>query len=98
MLFGPSLLRLKAILDLNESQLPVAVHGVLGVVHAPSVTNQWPMRGPRNRAVLIGKDVAENLLEDSLQRLRSVASDHGEHKRRAPKAWPQTSTQQDLRG
>ncbi len=98
MLFGPSLLRLKAILDLNESQLPVAVHGVLGVVHAPSVTNQWPMRGPRNRAVLIGKDVAENLLEDSLQRLRSVASDLGEHKRRAPKAWPQTSTQQVLRG
>ncbi|MGA7328948.1 MAG: GTP-binding protein [Rhodomicrobium sp.] len=98
MLFGPSLLRLKAILDLNESPVPVAVHGVLGVVHAPSVMKQWPTRGPRNRAVLIGKDVADNLLEDALHRLRSLASLHCEDKLQPVKAWPQTSTQHALGG
>jgi G3E family GTPase len=74
MLFGPSLVRLKAFLDLKGSSVPVVVHGVQGLLHAPAVMKSWPEGGPFNRGVLIGRDIDEELLHDALKRLASQAS------------------------
>jgi G3E family GTPase len=98
MLFGPSLLRLKAILDLKGSRVPVAVHAVQGVVHAPSALAQWPADGPRNRAVLIGRDIEVEVLEDALARLRSLAAPGGLPEREVKRSGLRGQTQQILEG
>jgi G3E family GTPase len=98
MLLGPSLLRLKAILNLTGSSVPIAVHAVQGVVHSPSTMARWPAQGPYNRAVLIGNDIGQELLEDALARLRSLAAPGGPEKSEAQRTGLRSSTQQILQG
>ena len=72
-LFGPSLLRLKGVLNIAGQPLPVVIHGVQAMVYSPGNLKQWPA-GPRaNRLVLIGRDVEPQLLDDALARLVEAA-------------------------
>jgi G3E family GTPase len=96
-LFGPSLLRLKAILDLNGSTVPIAVHAVQGAVHAPSLLAGWPAQGRHNRAVLIGKSGGD-LLEDALARLRSLAAPRPSDKREPQKTGLENPARRILQG
>lgn len=51
--FGPSLLRLKGLLDIVGSDRPVVVHGVHDTFYPLETLEQWPDRDRRSRLVLI---------------------------------------------
>jgi G3E family GTPase len=54
---GDRLLRLKGILDLEGSEVPVAVHGVQHVFHPLQRLAAWPEGLRHSRLVLIGRDL-----------------------------------------
>lgn len=68
-LLGPMLLRMKAMLDIEGAEGPTVLHVVQGLLHQPSDLRQWPGADRRNRIVLIGKEVEEQILVDALARL-----------------------------
>tara|TARA_B100000676_G_scaffold311520_1_gene381717 strand:- start:31538 stop:32512 length:975 start_codon:yes stop_codon:yes gene_type:complete len=66
--YGDRLLRLKGILDVEGSAVPVAVHGVQHVFHPLQRLSAWP-EGPRvSRLVLIGRDLPVTDIEDAFVR------------------------------
>jgi G3E family GTPase len=71
-LFGPLLLRMKALLDIEGAAGPVVLHAVQGLLHRPADLKAWPLDGRRNRIVLIGRDVDEQILADALARLERM--------------------------
>jgi len=60
---GENLLRLKAILNLAESPVPVVVHGVHHVMHTPVTLQAWPDADRRSRIVLITRNIAPAAIE-----------------------------------
>jgi G3E family GTPase len=60
---GENLLRLKAILNLAESPLPVAVHGVHHVMHPPVELAAWADADRRSRIVLITRNMNLQAIE-----------------------------------
>src|ERR1700733_12499551 len=68
-LFGPMLLRMKAMLDVEGMAGPIVLHVVQGLLHSPDDLKAWPGNDPQNRIVLIGRDIEEQILMDALARL-----------------------------
>ncbi|WP_022724115.1 GTP-binding protein [Rhodopseudomonas sp. B29] len=68
-LLGPMLLRMKAMLDIAGAKGPTVLHAVQGLLHRPVDLACWPVAEQRNRIVLIGRDVEEQILADALDRL-----------------------------
>jgi G3E family GTPase len=62
---GENLLRLKGILNLLESPVPVAVHGVHHVMHPPVELPAWPDRDHSSRIVLITRNIDPQAIEAS---------------------------------
>jgi G3E family GTPase len=60
-----NLLRLKAILNLAESAVPVVVHGVHHVMHPPVQLPAWPDADHRSRIVLITRNIDPASIEAS---------------------------------
>jgi G3E family GTPase len=60
---GENLLRLKAILNLAESPVPVAVHGVHHVMHPPVELPAWPDADHSSRIVLITRNINPHAIE-----------------------------------
>ncbi len=55
---GANLLRMKGILNVQEAQGPVAVHGVQHVFHPPAMLEDWPDGDDRiSRLVIIARDL-----------------------------------------
>jgi len=73
-LLGPMLLRMKAMLNIADTAQPTVLHAVQGLLHQPVDLKSWPNDDRQNRAVLIGRDVAEQILVDALARLSAIAS------------------------
>jgi G3E family GTPase len=71
-LFGPMLLRMKAMLDVEGADGPTVLHVVQGLLHSPDDLKAWPGNDPQNRIVLIGRDVEEQILMDALARLAAT--------------------------
>jgi G3E family GTPase len=71
-LFGPMLLRMKAMLDVEGADGPTVLHVVQGLLHSPDDLKVWPGNDPQNRIVLIGRDVEEQILMDALARLAAT--------------------------
>jgi len=71
-LFGPMLLRMKAMLDVEGAAGPTVLHVVQGLLHSPGDLKAWPGNDPQNRIVLIGRDVEEQMLMDALARLAAT--------------------------
>jgi G3E family GTPase len=71
-LFGPMLLRMKAMLDVEGATGPTVLHVVQGLLHSPADLKAWPGNDPQNRIVLIGRDVEEQILMDALARLAAT--------------------------
>jgi G3E family GTPase len=65
---GEDLLRLKAIINVKGNDKPVAVHGVQHQFHPPAELPAWPSDDQRSRIVLITRDMARDMLEDSLKK------------------------------
>jgi G3E family GTPase len=58
-----SLLRIKGILHLRESAMPVAIHGVHHVLHTPVQLAAWPDAERRSRIVLITRGLPAGVIE-----------------------------------
>ncbi|MGX9429587.1 MULTISPECIES: CobW family GTP-binding protein [Bradyrhizobium] len=69
-LLGSMLLRMKAMLDIEGAPGPTVLHVVQGLLHQPTDLEEWPVLEQRNRIVLIGRDVEEQILVDALARLQ----------------------------
>jgi G3E family GTPase len=72
-LLGPMLLRMKAMLNIEDSAGPTVLHAVQGLLHRPVDLQAWPSDDRQNRVVLIGRDVEEQILVDALARLSAIA-------------------------
>ena len=68
---GDRLLRLKGILDLEGSDVPVAVHGVRHVFHPLERLPSWPASDRRSRIVLIGRDLPADSIRSGFARAAS---------------------------
>ena len=70
--YGDRILRLKGLLNVLESPVPVAIHGVQHLLHPPVPLDGWPDADRRSKLVLITRDlertVVETLLHTHLQK------------------------------
>jgi G3E family GTPase len=71
-LLGPMLLRMKAMLDVEDTPGPTVLHIVQGLLHQPVDLKAWPSADRQNRIVLIGREVEEQILMDALVRLATT--------------------------
>jgi len=60
---GESLLRVKGILNVTETDKPVVVHGVQHIFHPPATLDEWPDDDHRSRIVLITRDLNREPVE-----------------------------------
>ncbi len=59
---GENLLRIKGLLNVRESDLPVVVHGVQHMFHPPVRLDEWPGDDRRTKLVFITRDVDRALI------------------------------------
>jgi len=64
---GSEVLRVKGILNIADTDMPVAVHGVQHLVHPPTHMTAWPDTDRRSRLVFIVKGIAPTAIERSLR-------------------------------
>ncbi|WP_449232341.1 CobW family GTP-binding protein [Azospirillum doebereinerae] len=60
---GDNLLRVKGILNVRESDLPVVVHGVQHMFHPPVRLEEWPGEDQRTKLVFITRDLGQSVIE-----------------------------------
>ncbi|WP_119303514.1 CobW family GTP-binding protein [Dongia deserti] len=63
---GADLLRIKGILDVAGSDVPVAIHGIQHLFHPPAVLPGWTGEDRRSRIVFITRDLERTWLEQSM--------------------------------
>ncbi len=61
-LYGPKLLRVKGILNIQGQPQPFVVHGVQHIFYPPDTLKDWPGGDRRSRLVFITKDLPESLV------------------------------------
>lgn len=70
---GPDILRFKALIWLEGENEPYAIHGVQHVFDPPVKLARAPKDDRKSRIVIIGRDIAEGVLEETLAFLNSPA-------------------------
>lgn len=60
---GENLLRIKGLLNVKESELPVVVHGVQHMFHPPVRLEEWPSDDRRSKIVFITRDIGEAVIQ-----------------------------------
>lgn len=60
---GADILRIKGILNVVESEMPVVVHGVQHMFHPPVRLEAWPDDDHRSKLVFITRDVGQPVIE-----------------------------------
>src|SRR5690606_391782 len=63
---GQDLLRVKAILNVEESDKPVVVHGVQHLFHPPVTLDAWPDEDRASRLVFIVRDMTPDTVKSML--------------------------------
>lgn len=66
MLNGVNMLRVKGILNLQEVEKPLVIHGVQHIWHPPAILEEWPSDDQRSRIVFILRDLEESDLRTAL--------------------------------
>lgn len=64
---GADLLRIKGILRVRETDLPIVVHGVQHVFHPPVRLEAWPTDDRRSRLVFITRDLGRDVILATLR-------------------------------
>jgi G3E family GTPase len=64
---GADILRVKGILNIAGSELPVVIHGVQHLIHPPSHLNAWPDEGRASKLVFIGRLPAVDSIRSSIE-------------------------------
>lgn len=67
---GASILRMKGILRVSESQTPVAIHGVQHSLHPPVHLNDWPGELQQSQLVFILRGVSASRLKQAFLRFQ----------------------------
>ena len=62
-LHGESLLRIKGILNVDQTDQPVVIHGVQHVFHPPTMLEMWPDNDKRSRIVMITRNLNREPIE-----------------------------------
>ncbi|MCC9620473.1 GTP-binding protein [Thalassospira sp. MA62] len=75
---GTHILRVKAILNVEEYDQPIAVHGVQHIFHPPVLLPAWPSEDRRSRVVFITYDVGKDIIESTFHPFRNVLQQVGE--------------------
>ncbi|MDE1148382.1 MAG: GTP-binding protein [Azospirillaceae bacterium] len=60
---GPDVLRVKGVLNVQESDLPIVIHGVQHLFHPPVQLDAWPSDDRRSRIVFITRDISRQVVE-----------------------------------
>ncbi|MEM8560660.1 MAG: GTP-binding protein [Pseudomonadota bacterium] len=66
-LVGSSILRIKAVLNIEGSEQPIVVHGVQHTLYPPVALPEWPTEDRRSRFVFITQDVARDVIENTFR-------------------------------
>jgi G3E family GTPase len=64
---GENLLRVKGILNIEESETPLVIHGVQHLFHPPVTLPAWPDEDRRSRVVFITRDLPKQAVEGLLK-------------------------------
>jgi G3E family GTPase len=73
---GEQLLRLKGLVATEEHpDRPLVIHGVQHILHAVRVLAAWPSEDRRTRLVFITRDIAPELIEQTLEKFAHVPRD-----------------------
>lgn len=64
---GENLLRVKGILNIEESETPLVIHGVQHLFHPPVTLPEWPDEDRRSRVVFITRDLSKQAVEGLLK-------------------------------
>ena len=64
---GQNVLRMKAILDIEDAVGPVVFHSAQHLVHPPQHLREWPASGRRSRIVFVIRGLDPNVIERSLK-------------------------------
>jgi G3E family GTPase len=64
---GPDLLRVKGLLNVQESEQPIVIHGVQHLFHPPVQLGAWPTDDHRSRMVFITRNLRRAAVEELLQ-------------------------------
>ncbi|MEI6557134.1 MAG: GTP-binding protein [Rhodospirillaceae bacterium] len=75
--YGDRLLRLKGLLNVLESPVPVVIHGVQHLFHPPVALDDWPDADRRSKLVLITRDLDRTAVETLLQTHLQTPADDG---------------------
>jgi G3E family GTPase len=61
---GPNLLRVKGILNVEDNDRPVVIHGIQHLFHPPVLLDRWPGPERASRIVFITRDVPEQVIRN----------------------------------
>jgi G3E family GTPase len=70
---GEDILRVKALLNVDDMEGPVVFHGVQHIVHPPIHLDNWPDGDKRSRIVFIVRGISREEIETSLLAFNSAA-------------------------
>ena len=74
---GDKILRMKGVLDLEGSDVPVAVHGVQHVFYPLRHLDGWPDNFRQSAIVLIGHDLPQTVIEGEFKNLAIAQNEKG---------------------
>lgn len=74
-LLGPSILRVKGVLNVKGRKHPVVVHAVQQLLHPPVSLAAWPDEDRRSKLVFITRRLARSAIENSFTQLVANAPD-----------------------
>ena len=66
-LMGPSMLRIKGILNVQGEDRPIVIHGVQHVFHPPVPLDAWPGEDRRSRIVFITRAIERETIESTFR-------------------------------
>ncbi len=69
---GENLLRVKGILNIQESETPLVIHGVQHLFHPPVTLPAWPDEDRRSRIVFITRDLSRKAVAQLLEQAVGV--------------------------
>ena len=67
MLYGGNLLRIKGILNIEDCEGPIVIHGVQHMFHPPIQLESWPGDDHRSRLVFITRDLEREMFDHTLE-------------------------------
>ncbi|MDR5777403.1 MULTISPECIES: GTP-binding protein [unclassified Caballeronia] len=73
-LMGPSMLRIKGILNLQGQDQPIVIHGVQHIFHPLVMLDAWPSDDKRSRIVFITRSIARETIERTFKIFSAVTA------------------------